>query len=236
MPTKPADYDGPDRRQWERQRPELLVSDRERALPGYARTVDTWPGEMFQPITSIARYDNNPRQNEQAVMDVVQSLSSFGARQPIAVDEHRVIVVGDTRFLAALHLQWPRFPVHVAHNLTAEEARAYRIADNKIGERAEWDFPRLKTEFEALGADLLALTGFRDFEWKPILASDWTPPATQPFHQPDGAGGDTRTVTFTDGDWSAVLRGVEHWREHSGTPGLSVAEALAAIIRSYLGE
>jgi hypothetical protein len=171
--TQPKPTVQTERRQWPRERPHLILRAKDRLLPGFARTVDTWPEEMLRPITEIKRYDNNPRQNEQAVKDVVDSLRNFGARQPIVVDGERVIVVGDTRFLAALHLGWPRFPIHIAANLTPEEARAYRIADNKIGERAEWDFPRLKGEFVALlglGTDL-ALTGFRDFELEPIMMS-----------------------------------------------------------------
>jgi ParB-like chromosome segregation protein Spo0J len=91
----------------------------------------------LREITSIRPYERNPRLNEKAVDAVVASLKEFGFRQPIVVDTESVIIVGHTRYKAALKLGLQKIPVHIATDLTAEQAKAYRIADNKSGEIAE---------------------------------------------------------------------------------------------------
>lgn len=161
-------------------RPVIPAKERELGK-GWWLTVDSWPAEMLWPVTRPKRYEQNPRRNADAVADVVLSLKEFGARQPIVVDEHEEIVVGDTRYLGVLQLGWPRYPVHQAFRLTPAQIKAYRIADNKVGERAEWDFPRLKAEFEGLqglGFDL-SLTGFQDYELPALLGGGTGPVGTQ---------------------------------------------------------
>ena len=121
--------------------------------------VESWPVEKVVP------YARNPRKNDGVpVAKVKASLKEFGFRQPIVVDAEGVIIVGHTRYQAALELGMKSVPVHVAEGLTAAQVKAYRIADNKTGDFAEWDFDMLKLEF----ADLqeldfgLDLTGFDD--------------------------------------------------------------------------
>ena len=101
-------------------------------------------------VRDIHPYPANPRRNQDAVAAVAASIQEFGWRQPIVVDEAGVIVVGDTRYKAALQLRLEQVPVHVAAGLTPEQLRAYRIADNQLGAIAEWHTDRL-------GAELLAL-------------------------------------------------------------------------------
>lgn len=122
--------------------------------------VEEWPIERVKP------YPGNPRVNEQAVETVKQSLLAYQFRQPIVVDGEGVIVVGHTRWRAALELGLKKVPVKVAANLSEAEARAYRIADNKIPESSEWDFKMLKAELEdlqRLGFDV-DLTGLPRWE------------------------------------------------------------------------
>ncbi len=95
-------------------------------------------------------YPGNPRKNADAVAVVADLISRFGFRQPIVVDRDHVIVVGHTRHAAALELGLKSVPVEVASDLTAEQARAYRIADNKSNEFAEWDDAKLVAEINAL--------------------------------------------------------------------------------------
>lgn len=90
-------------------------------------------------VSKIKLCPQNPRRNDHAVAAVAASLLAYGFRQPIVVDENYVIVVGSTRFKAALQLGMKEVPVHVATGLTPAQLRAYRIADNKTGELAEWD-------------------------------------------------------------------------------------------------
>src|SRR5260370_8078653 len=85
----------------------------------------------MRPIASTRPYENNPRLNDAAVDAVATSIREFGFRQPIVIDESDVIVVGHTRYKAALKLGLETVPVHVAKGLTAAQAKAYRLADNQ---------------------------------------------------------------------------------------------------------
>jgi DNA modification methylase len=115
----------------------------------------------LRKIDDVRPYERNPRLNDRAVDAVAASLAEFGWRQPIVVDEAGAIIVGHTRWKAARKLGLARVPVHVATDLTPEQVRAYRIADNKIGELADWDLEILPIELNELRAggfdmDLLA--------------------------------------------------------------------------------
>jgi DNA modification methylase len=101
-------------------------------------------------INEIFPYEKNPRVNDSAVDALVKSLEAFGFRQPIVVDADNVIVVGHTRWKAAQKLGLEKVPVHVAKDLTPEQARAYRIADNQTATIADWDFTLLPLEITAL--------------------------------------------------------------------------------------
>jgi ParB family chromosome partitioning protein len=101
-------------------------------------------------LTDITPYENNPRNNEEAVKKVANSIKEFGFNQPIVVDKDNVIIVGHTRYLAAQELGLTEAPVIVAGNLSNEQARAYRLADNKTGELAGWDFEKLALELEQI--------------------------------------------------------------------------------------
>lgn len=193
----------------------------------------------WRPVTQVARYPDNPRVNAGAVADVRASLEAYGWQQPLVVDAGGVIIVGDTRYLAALDMQQTHVPVYVARNLSPARARAYRLADNKTGERAEWHFPRLAFEFAALrdmGLDL-TLTGFRPFEIDPIMASDWSPPAAtgELGGEQGGRGGDegdSNLVRFTPAQMAqctdAAARARTQWGE------LSLAEAIARICAGFV--
>lgn len=101
-------------------------------------------------IDDIKPYDNNPRDNDNAVDATANSIKEFGWQQPIVVDKDMVIIVGHTRYKAAKKLGYKEVPVVVASNLNKEQVRAYRLADNKTGELAEWDFDLLDDELEQI--------------------------------------------------------------------------------------
>jgi len=105
--------------------------------------------EMLSP-SELIPYKNNPRKNEQAVDKVATSISEFGFKQPIVVDKDNIIVVGHTRWKAALKLGLKEVPVIRATDLTPAKLRAYRIADNKTNEFAEWDWEGLGIELDEL--------------------------------------------------------------------------------------
>jgi DNA modification methylase len=102
------------------------------------------------PIGRIRPYPGNPRINDHAVEAVAASIRAFNFRQPIVADENGVIIVGHTRYLAALRLGLKTVPVHVARGLTEAQAKAYRLADNKTAELAEWDEEQLRQELAEL--------------------------------------------------------------------------------------
>jgi len=113
-------------------------------------------------IDDVKPYDRNPRLNDAAVDAVAASINEFGFRQPIVVDSAGVVVVGHTRLKAAQKLRMKQVPVHVAVDLTPEQAKAYRLADNATNELALWDKTLLPLELtELLNADFdLGLLGF----------------------------------------------------------------------------
>ena len=101
-------------------------------------------------IDDIKPYENNPRNNLDAVDATANSIKEFGWQQPIVVDKDMVIIAGHTRLLAAKKLGYKEVPVVVASNLNKEQVRAYRLADNKTGELAEWDVSLLDEELESI--------------------------------------------------------------------------------------
>jgi len=119
-------------------------------------------------LNKIIPYIRNPRKNENAVEKVASSIKEFGFRQPIVVDSENVIIAGHTRFEAAKRLGLDVVPIHVADGLTEQQAKAYRIADNRVSQEAEWDYDLLKLELEEL--DNPELTGFDEDELNGILA------------------------------------------------------------------
>ena len=122
-------------------------------------------------IDSVIPYANNPRNNSDAVDKVAASIQAFGWQQPIVVDENMVVIVGHTRLLAAKKLGFNEVPVQVADKLTAEQAKAYRLADNRTNEYASWDMKMLGIELrdlDDLGIDI-ELTGFNNIELASLL-------------------------------------------------------------------
>lgn len=116
----------------------------------------------LRSIKDIRPYPHNPRKNAAAVDAVAASIRAFGFNQPIAVDAEGVIVVGHTRYKAARKLKMDVVPVVVLDDLTPEQIAAYRLADNKTGDLAEWDDVRLHAELLALPDIDMALFGFDD--------------------------------------------------------------------------
>lgn len=136
----------------------------------------------LRPIDQIKPYPGNPRQNDEAVDAVAASLKEFGFRQPIVVDADAVIIVGHTRYKAALKLGLAKVPVHVATDLTPAQVKAYRIADNATNEIAEWNYELLPIELSALqemNFDIGSL-GFDDEELNRIMSGDVEQGLTDP--------------------------------------------------------
>lgn len=115
-------------------------------------------------LSELTPYDKNPRLNDDAVPKVAESIRQFGFKVPIVIDSNNVIVAGHTRYKAAQQLGIEQVPCIIADDLSPEQIRAYRLADNKVAEFAEWDFDALNAELEALADfDMLAF-GFDEME------------------------------------------------------------------------
>lgn len=101
-------------------------------------------------IDKIIDYENNPRNNENAVDAVAASIKEFGFKVPIVIDKNNVIIAGHTRKKAAMKLGLKTVPCIVADDLTPEQVKAFRVADNKTAELAQWDFGLLEQELGEL--------------------------------------------------------------------------------------
>lgn len=140
-------------------------------------------------ISDLIPYENNPRKNDIAVDAVMASIKEFKFRVPIIIDKDGVIVAGHTRLKAAQKLGLKTVPCIVADDLTPEQIRAFRLADNKVGELAEWDFEKLDLELEELDFDM---TPFGFDEVGEASANDI-----------DG-GGEISTDDFNDGEFECT--------------------------------
>lgn len=109
-------------------------------------------------LVDIMPYEQNPRRNESAVQLVANSIKEFGWKQPIVIDKDGVIVAGHTRYKAAIRLGLKTAPCVVADDLTPEQIKAYRLADNKTNEAAEWDLGLLDLELD--GIENIDMTAF----------------------------------------------------------------------------
>lgn len=105
-------------------------------------------------IDELVPYENNARINDKAVEIVANSISSFGFRNPCIIDKNNVIVAGHTRVLACKKLGIDKVPCIVADDLTEEQIKAFRIADNSSAQIAEWDMDKLMKELETIDYDM----------------------------------------------------------------------------------
>lgn len=150
-------------------------------------------------VSEIKPYANNPRKNEKAIDKVADSIREFGFTQPVVLDRDFVLIIGHTRFEAAKRLGMETIPAILRPDLKPEQVTALRIADNKLGELADWDFEKLEIEIQALqerGFDF-EITGFTVEEFERTRAQrikeglrDADEPETEP----------TEPVTVEPGD------------------------------------
>jgi DNA modification methylase len=154
--------------------------------------IEIWPTE--RPIP----YKRNARSLSDRAVDVVAaSIRDFGWRQPIVVDDKDVIIVGHTRLLAAKQLELPNVPVHVATDLTPEQVKAYRLADNRTADESSWNMELLVeelAEMQRAGIDIAA-TAFSEAEAEDLLR----PPAQQ--DEDDAPSPPANPITRTGDVW-----------------------------------
>lgn len=115
-------------------------------------------------INDLKPYENNPRKNDEAVQYVANSIKEFGFKVPIVIDKDYVIVAGHTRYKASKHLGLEKVPCIIADDLTDEQIKAFRLADNKTNEFAEWDIDLLDNELDDILSINMEDFGFMDIE------------------------------------------------------------------------
>lgn len=111
-------------------------------------------------VEELIPYENNPRKNDAAVDKVALSISAFGFKVPIVIDKDNVIVTGHTRLKAAKKIGLTEVPCIRADDLTDDQIKAFRLADNKVAEFSEWDEEKLLKELEALNEVDMSIYGF----------------------------------------------------------------------------
>ena len=115
---------------------------------------------LMKAIDEISEYENNPRKNDDAVDAVAASIQNFGFKVPIIIDRNNIIVAGHTRLKAAKKLGLTLVPVITADDLTEEQIKAFRLADNKTAEISKWDKKKLEEELEGINWDDIDMTLF----------------------------------------------------------------------------
>ncbi|WP_345890549.1 ParB N-terminal domain-containing protein [Streptococcus sp. 4477] len=118
-----------------------------------------------KPIEWLRPYEKNPRNNDQAVEAVANSIKEFGFKVPIVATPDGEIINGHTRFKAAKFLKLKTVPVLIADDLTEEQIKAFRLADNKTGELADWDIELLYSELDELTGFDMTMFGFEDIDF-----------------------------------------------------------------------
>ncbi len=116
---------------------------------------------IYKNVDDIIPYENNPRHNDNAVDYVANSIKEFGFKVPIIIDKENVIVTGHTRLKAAEKLGLKQVPVILADDLTEDQIKAFRIADNKVAQFSTWDMEKLDLELEDITIDMSEF-GFDD--------------------------------------------------------------------------
>lgn len=127
---------------------------------------------VYRSIEELLGYDNNPRNNEDAVAKVAESIRQFGFKVPILIDQNDVIIAGHTRKLAAQELGMIQVPCICVSDLSSEQVRAFRLADNKVAEFSSWDPDKLADELAAIMDIDMTVFDFPDMALDELDVSD----------------------------------------------------------------
>lgn len=118
---------------------------------------------IAKKLDELKPYENNPRHNDNAVQYVRNSIEEFGFKVPLVIDKDNVIVCGHTRYKAAEQMGLKEVPCILADDLTDDQISAFRLADNKTQELAEWDWNKIGIELDSITGIDMSLMGFEDF-------------------------------------------------------------------------
>lgn len=152
-------------------------------------------------VEDLKPYVNNPRLNDDAVEYVANSIKQFGFKVPMVIDKDNVIVAGHTRFKASLELGLKEVPCIIADDLNEEQIKAFRLADNKVSEKADWNIELLDEELNDLDIDM------SEFGFENINVDDYG----TGFELPDGEklGIDKMTLYFANEQTEVIEEAIE---------------------------
>ena len=157
-------------------------------------------------LSELEPYEYNPRRNSEAVEYVANSIKEFGFKVPIIIDKNNVIIAGHTRWLAGQSLGLEEVPCIMADDLTEDQVKAFRLADNKVSEVAGWDLDLLAEELADIDLDMTDF-GFEigDFE---------APEVPEPRSEEPTPKADSDEVTVTlkfrrPADWEIIKGDLE---------------------------
>ena len=125
---------------------------------------------VYKNIDELIPYENNPRLNDEAVEYVKNSIKEFGFKVPIVIDKDNVIIAGHTRIKASKELGIKDIPCIIADDLTEEQVKAFRLADNKVSEKSMWDYTKLDEELDSILDIDMSMFDFNssDIDWNDI--------------------------------------------------------------------
>ncbi|MCC0752016.1 ParB N-terminal domain-containing protein [Clostridioides sp. ZZV13-5731] len=127
---------------------------------------------VYLNLEDIKPYQNNPRINDNAIEKVVNSIRDFGFNNPITIDKSNIIVTGHTRYEASKILDLKQVPCIILKDLTEEEIRGYRLADNKVGEFSEWEFDKMTKELAEIENIDMSNFGFNVLTFEDLGVTD----------------------------------------------------------------
>lgn len=119
---------------------------------------------VYKKVNELIPYDNNPRINDEAVEYVKNSIKEFGFKVPIVIDKDNVIIAGHTRIKASKELGIKDIPCIIADDLTEEQVKAFRLADNKVAEKSMWDYSKLDEELDSILDIDMSMFDFENIE------------------------------------------------------------------------
>ena len=146
-------------------------------------------------LADVHPYARNPRKNDEAVKSVAASIREFGFLVPLVIDGNHEIVAGHTRYKAAKSLGMKTVPCVIADELTEDQIRAFRLADNKVGEMAAWDMDLLPIELADIAMPMA------DFGFEVISDDDFS----ENFTLDDGEKKPFQQISITVHDEQAKL-------------------------------
>ena len=119
---------------------------------------------IYKNIDELIPYENNPRLNDEAVEYVKNSIKEFGFKVPVVIDKDNVIIAGHTRIKASKELGIKDIPCIIADDLTEEQVKAFRLADNKVAEKSMWDYTKLDEELDSILDIDMSMFNFENIE------------------------------------------------------------------------